>query len=98
MKNTKHMFYVLGFLNLTTLGYHVLCSLAEGLRIGNVKEHTLEELWHSKTVYELRCDMLKTKGAKWEACRNCEIPYRDAPEDDVSGVEIKTLKYKYESI
>ncbi len=64
------------------------------LKIGNIMDHSLKEFWESKSMYNLRCDMLKTKGQKWEACRNCEIPYRDAPEDDVSEVSVDQLSWK----
>ena len=65
------------------------------LSIGNIKEHSLKELWESKSMYQLRCDMLRTRGTKWKACRNCEIPYRDSPEDDVSQVAEAVLSFLY---
>ncbi len=66
------------------------------LSIGNVMEHSLEEIWESKSLYNTRCDMLRTKGLKWTACRNCEIPYRDSPEDDVSDVNPEVLSYRFD--
>ncbi len=66
------------------------------LSMGNVMEHSLCELWESKSLHEIRCDMLKTKGMKWTACRSCEIPFRDSPEDDVSEVNLDVLSYKYD--
>ena len=72
----------------------VCCSdWLKELCVGNIQNNTLEEIWKSRSLYELRCDMLKTKGFKWEVCRNCEIPFRDSVEDDVSGVEIEKLSY-----
>ena len=66
------------------------------LSIGNGMDYTLKELWVSSSMYELRCDMLKTKGMKWKACRNCEIPLRDGPEDDVSEITVDMLSYNFD--
>ena len=72
----------------------VCCSdWIKELSYGNVMEHSLKELWESKTLYDVRCKMLKHKGENWEICKNCEIPYWDAPEDAVDEVDIKCLKY-----
>ena len=66
------------------------------LSIGNIMDHSLKEYWESKSMYEIRCAMLKTKGLKWTACRSCEIPYRDSEEDDVSQVDTNTLAFENE--
>lgn len=66
------------------------------LNIGNIRNHSLKELWKSKSMYNLRCDMLRTKGLKWLACRNCEIPYRDSVEDDITDVSTSILSYEYD--
>ena len=66
------------------------------LKIGNINNNTIEEIWNSKTLYQLRIEMIKTKATKWVACRHCEIPYRDSEYDDVSKVDVNKLSYRYE--
>lgn len=66
------------------------------LKLGDIKEHTLKEIWESKSLYDLRLKMLHTKGQCFKACRACEIPYRDLPEDSVDGMDISRFSYKNE--
>ncbi len=66
------------------------------LRFGNVKEHSLKELWESKSLYDLRFKMLCTRGQCFKACRVCEIPYRDLPEDSVDGIDMSRFHYMNE--
>lgn len=66
------------------------------LKFGNIKEHSLQEIWESKSLYELRLKMLKTKGQCFKACRACEIPYRDMPEDSVDGIDMERFGYRNE--
>ncbi len=63
------------------------------LRSGNVMEHSLKEIWESRTLYDLRMKMLSTKGECFKACRTCEIPYRDLPEDSIDGVDGTRFSY-----
>ncbi len=72
------------------------CDWLKELSVGNVMKHSLKEIWESKTLYDLRCDMLRTKGLKWASCRACEIPLRDAPEDDIQDVSTDRLTYRNE--
>lgn len=66
------------------------------LSFGNVMEHSLKELWESKTLYDIRCKMLKTKGKCFKACAGCEIPFRDAPEDNIDGLKTEKFDYIFE--
>ncbi|MBE5857813.1 MAG: radical SAM/SPASM domain-containing protein [Lachnospiraceae bacterium] len=75
----------------------VICCCSDWrkeLLIGNIMEHSLEHLWNSKTLYNIRKRMLETKGMGWRVCKDCEIPCRDFPEDDVSNVDIGKIGYK----
>ena len=75
----------------------VCCSdWLKELKIGDVKEHTLKEIWESKTLYDMRMKMLNTKGQCFKACRSCEIPYRDMPEDSVDGIDTNRFSYENE--
>lgn len=60
---------------------------------GNIKEHSLKDLWQSKSLYDFRCDMLEYRGADKPCCRRCEIPYRDTPEDNLDDFPVKKLSY-----
>lgn len=60
---------------------------------GNVMKESLQDLWESKALYDIRCKMLKDRRC-FKACANCEIPYRDAPEDDIDGLDIGVLSYR----
>lgn len=62
---------------------------------GNVNKNTLKEIWESKSLYEIRYKMLKTKGKCFKACNGCEIPLRDSEEDSVDSLPIETLSYRY---
>lgn len=62
---------------------------------GNVNKNTLKEIWESKSLYEIRCKMLKTKGKCFKACNGYEIPLRDSEEDSVDSLPIETLSYRY---
>lgn len=76
-------------------GRVVVCC-ADWLRetcIGDVMTQSLEEIWTSKKLYDFRCNMLVSKGMDVEACRNCELPYRDLPEDDLDGFPMEKLTY-----
>lgn len=90
--------YPFSHLTIRNDGTVIMCCAdwIKELQIGNVMEHSLHELWTSKSMYKIRCDMLATKGMKWETCRHCEIPFRDAPEDDVSEVSTDKLSYENE--
>lgn len=73
----------------------VCCSdWLKELRVGNVTEHTLKDMWESKTLYDMRVKMLRTKGSCFRACRACEIPYRDLPEDSIDGIDADRFSYK----
>ena len=77
----------------------VIACCADWLKeicFGNVMEHTLQEIWQSKSLYELRRKMLETKGQCFKACRSCEIPYRDLPEDSLDEVGIELFDYNNE--
>lgn len=63
-------------------------------KIGNIHKQSLKDIWESKTLYEFRCNMLKTKGLNIDVCRKCEIPYRNLPEDDIDDFPIEKLSYK----
>lgn len=65
------------------------------LNFGNVNKNTIQEIWMSKSLYDIRCKMLKTKGKCFKACDGCEIPLRDSEEDSVDDLEIEKLSYKY---
>lgn len=60
---------------------------------GNVNDNSVKELWESKKLYDIRCNMIKTKGKCFNACKTCEIPFRDSPEDNVDDVDINVLSY-----
>ena len=60
---------------------------------GNVMDHSLDELWNSRSLYDFRCRMLNYRGADISCCRGCEIPYRDTPEDDLSDFPVERLSY-----
>lgn len=64
------------------------------IQFGNILSHSLQEIWESKTVYEMRKKMLQTKGQCFAACRGCEIPYRDLPEDSLDDLSIEKFDYK----
>lgn len=66
------------------------------LNLGNIKDHTLEEIWESRSLYDLRLKMLQSKGQCFKACRVCEIPYRDLPEDSVDGIDVDRFCYRNE--
>lgn len=66
------------------------------LRFGNVMEHSLQELWESKSLYNIRSKMLKNKGACFKACAECEIPFRDSIEDNIDELDIEKFKYNNE--
>ena len=77
-------------------GRVVVCC-ADWLRetcVGDVKKNSLEEIWNSKELYDFRCNMLAKKGADIEACRKCEIPYRDLPEDNLDDFPAEKLSYR----
>lgn len=63
------------------------------LRFGDIKEHSIQEIWESKSLYDLRQKMLSTKGQCFKACRACEIPYRDLPEDSVDELDFNRFSY-----
>lgn len=76
-------------------GRVVVCC-ADWLRetcVGDVTKQSLEEIWNSKELYDFRCNMLVNQGANIEACRKCELPYRDLPEDDLDGFPCEKLTY-----
>ncbi len=64
------------------------------LRIGNVIQHSLQELWESRTLYQVRKQMIETKGQCFHACRSCGIPYRDLPQDSMDGIGIERFGYQ----
>ncbi len=64
------------------------------LRIGNVMEHSLQELWESRSLYQIRKQMLKTQGQCFKACRSCGIPYRDLSQDSITDVKIDRFGYE----
>lgn len=66
------------------------------LRIGNVMECSLKDIWESKSLYNIRCRMIKSKGKCFKACAECEIPFRDAPEDNIDDFPIERLSYSNE--
>lgn len=73
----------------------VCCSdWIKELEYGNVMEHSLKDIWESRTLYDIRCKMLADKGIGWEICKTCEIPYRDLPEDSVDEVDVQCLNYR----
>ena len=75
----------------------VCCSdWLKELKIGDIRKNSLKEIWESKTLYNLRCEMINMKGANINACKNCEIPYRDSEEDNIDDFPISKLDYKYE--
>lgn len=63
------------------------------LNFGNVMDHSLKELWESRSLYDIRTKMLSTKGMCFKACAGCEIPLRDSPEDNIDGFPADKLKY-----
>lgn len=63
------------------------------LSYGNVMNHSLEELWNSKSLYDIRCKMLKYRGADMRCCRRCEIPYRATPEDNLNDFPKNKLSF-----
>ena len=73
----------------------VCCSdWIKELKYGNVMANSLKDIWESKSLYDIRCRMLRDKGSGYQICKNCEIPYRDMPEDAVDEVDVKSLIYK----
>lgn len=77
-------------------GRVVVCC-ADWLRetcVGDVTKQSLEEIWNSKELYDFRCNMLAKKGMDIEACRKCEIPYRDLPEDNLDDFPVEKLSYR----
>lgn len=65
------------------------------LKIGDIKKNSLKEIWESRTLYNLRCEMLENKGINIEACKHCEIPYRDSIEDNIDDFPVEKISYKY---
>lgn len=63
------------------------------LNFGNVMEHSLKELWESRSLYDIRVRMLSTKGMCFKVCAGCEIPLRDSPEDNIDDFPSDKLKY-----
>lgn len=63
-------------------------------KYGDVNKNSLQEIWESKELYEFRKMTLLTKGKGCKACKNCELPLRDFPEDDIDDFPIKKLKYR----
>ena len=61
--------------------------------VGNVLNESLEEIWHSKALYDFRCMTLKTKGLGNSLCALCDIPLRDFPEDNIDDFPIEKLSY-----
>jgi radical SAM protein with 4Fe4S-binding SPASM domain len=90
--------YAFTHLTVRNDGSAVVCCTdwLKELRLGNVMEHTLKEIWESKTLYDIRCGMLTQKGEQYRVCKNCELPYRDLPEDNVEGFPIEKLSYQNE--
>lgn len=62
-------------------------------KVGNILAHSLEEIWYSKSLYDFRCMMLRTKGEYHPLCKTCEIPLKDSFEDDLDGFPIEKLTY-----
>ncbi|QUH28972.1 radical SAM/SPASM domain-containing protein [Vallitalea guaymasensis] len=93
-KRYKACRYPFDHLTVKSNGDVVVCC-ADWLRatkIGNVMENTLEEIWNGKKLYEFRKMQLENKRYLNKSCKNCEIPLRDQPEDDLTGVSINKFK------
>lgn len=76
-------------------GQVVVCCVDWKLKtlIGDASKSSLREIWNSKELYDFRCMTLLTKGQKNEMCRECEIPLRGYPEDDIDGISIEQFDY-----
>lgn len=76
-------------------GQVVVCCADWKLKtlVGDVNISGLQEIWNSKELYDFRCMTLLTKSQGNELCRNCEIPLRGYPEDDLDGVDIERFDY-----
>lgn len=76
----------------------VLCCTdwLKELLIGNVNCNSLKDIWESKTLYNLRCSMLRDRGININVCKDCELPYRDLPEDNIDDFPIEKLTYNNE--
>jgi radical SAM protein with 4Fe4S-binding SPASM domain len=95
-KNKKICRYPFTHLTIRSDGKVVLCCAdwLKELTIGNVMDHSLEELWESKTLYNIRCGMIEQKGLQYKVCHNCEIPYRDMPEDNIDELTEDKLSFE----
>lgn len=62
--------------------------------VGNAVNESLEDVWHSKALYDFRCMMLKTKGCGNSLCVQCDIPLRDSVEDNIDDFPIERLSYR----
>lgn len=62
--------------------------------LGSVLEESLDDIWHGKRLYDFRVMQLRTHGSRHPLCKDCEIPLRDKPEDDIDAFPVEKLSYK----
>lgn len=62
--------------------------------VGRVLEESLDDIWHGKRLYDFRVMQLRTHGSRHPLCKDCEIPLRDKPEDDIDAFPVEKLSYK----
>lgn len=97
-QNRKICRYPFTHLTVRSDGIVVVCC-ADWLKetaYGNVMEHSLKDIWESKSLYEFRKEMVEQFGACHKCCQRCEIPLRDTPEDDLTGLTIGRFDYSAE--
>jgi len=97
-ENRKACRYPFTHMTIRNDGSVIICCIdwLKQTKVGNVNEHSLKEIWESKSLYDFRCNMLKTKGTNIEVCRRCELPFRDFPEDNIDDFPVEKLTYTYD--
>lgn len=62
-------------------------------KLGNVYEHSLEELWYSERHIRAITDLIAGQREKYSLCRNCPLP-PTAPAPDHGKIDIAPRKYR----
>ena len=94
-RNRKICRYPFTHLTVRSDGTVVVCC-ADWLRetaYGNVMENSLKDIWNSKSLYEFRKEMVESFGVRHQCCQRCEIPLRDTPEDDLTGLTMENFSF-----
>ena len=68
-------------------------SFTRELKIGNIKNKKIIDLWHSDEAYKIRKELYKGKLGLYKDCQVCPVKYKY---DDIGNTVIDTVKDKVE--